>query len=304
MISRIAIVAILVLTLAGCGGSTATQAPTPPTASPTPPAVPVVASFYPMAYFTQRIGGERVQVKNLVPAGAEPHEYEPTPQDVTAMTRAKLIVYNGAGLEPWVKKLLPQLPAETVKVEATKGLPLVKAEGALDPHIWLDPVLAQQEVDNILAGLVAVDPQGKDTYQTNAGKFKDDLQALDRRFAEALTKCKGKTFITAHEAFGYLATRYRLTMVAISGLSPEAEPSPAKLKEVTRLAKKHGTKVLYVETLVSSKFADTIAREVDATVRVLNPLEGLTDAELAAGKDYLKVMDENLTNLKAGLNCG
>ncbi len=303
MIARLIVVCCAVLALAGCGPRlTSSQALSPSVATPAP-SIPVVASFYPLAYFTQRIGGERVQVKNLVPPGAEPHEYEPTPQDVAALTKAKLLVYNGAGFELWVSKLLQQLPPIIVKVEATKGLPLVTVEGGLDPHVWLDPLLAQHEADNILTGLITADPDVKETYQANTRKLKDDLVALDHRYTEALEKCRKKTFISGHEAFGYLAKRYGLTMVAISGLSPESEPSPAKLKEVTGLAKKYGVRVLYVETLISPKLSETIAREVGATLRVLNPLEGLTDAEISAGKTYITVMDENLGNLREGLDC-
>jgi zinc transport system substrate-binding protein len=302
MMARLIVVCFTVLALAGCGpGVAPSQVLTSSGVTP-PPSISVVASFYPLAYFTQRIGGERVQVKNLVPPGAEPHEYEPTPQDIIALTKAKVVVYNGAGLEPWVK-LLPQLPTTIVKVEATKGLPVVTVEGGLDPHVWLDPLLAQQEADNILTGFISADPDGKEMYQANTRKLNDDLVALDRRYAEAVGKCLKKTFISGHEAFGYLAKRYGLTMVAISGLSPESEPSPAKLKEIAGLAKKYGVRVIYVETLVSPKLSETIAREVGATLRVLNPLEGLTDAENSAGKTYFTVMDENLGNLREGLDC-
>jgi len=303
MMAHLIVVCFAVFALAGCGPRVASsQAPSPSPATPAP-SITVVASFYPLAYFTQRIGGERVQVKNLVPPGAEPHEYEPTPKDVAALMKAKLLVYNGAGFEPSVNKLLPQLPPTIVKVEATKGLPLVTFEGGLDPHVWLDPLLAQHEADNILTGLITADPDGKETFQANTRKLKDDLVALDRRYAEALGKCRKETFISGHEAFGYLAKRYGLAMVAISGLSPESEPSPAKLKEVVGLAKKYGVRVLYVETLVSPKLSETIAREVGAILRVLNPLEGLTDPEISAGKTYFTVMDENLGNLREGLDC-
>ncbi len=287
-----AIACLIALIVAGCGR------PSTPTSK-----LSIVASFYPLYHFAQEVGGDRVQVTNLVPAGSEPHDYELTPQDVANLTRAKVLIYNGAGFEPWVSKLLPQLPDTIVKVEASQGAPLVKEEGTVDPHIWLDPVLAEGQVDNILAGLVRADLDGKDAYGANARKLKEDLQVLHRRYAEALQKCSKKTFISSHEAFGYLAKRYGLEMIAISGLSPEAEPSPAKLKEVATLAKRHGVHVIYVETLVSPRMAETIAREVGAPVRVLDPLEGLSDASLAAGRNYFTVMDENLRNLLEGFDC-
>ncbi len=292
MIRLVGFVLVATLTTAGCGARAA-----PATK------LSVVTSFYPLYEFTQRLGGDRVQLRNLVPAGAEPHDYEPTPQDIKALANANLMIYNGAGFEPWVTKLLPQLPENVVKIEATKDLSLAKTGAGLDPHVWLDPILAQQQVDNIVAGLIRVDPDGKALYDANAAKLKQDLQALHRRFTDTLRTCQQKTFITSHDAFGYLARRYALQPIAISGLSPEAEPSPTKLKELAILAKRHGVQVIYAETLVGPRVAEAIAREVRASVRVLNPVEGLTAAELNAGKNYFTVMDENLRSLAEGLNC-
>ncbi len=290
-----AIVMLSVIAFSGCRPRVASAAK-----------VSVVASFYPLFEFAQRVGGDRVQVRNLVPPGAEPHDYEPTPQDLIALRNAKLLIYNGAGLEPWITKLLPQLPETVVKIEATKDLRLIKGENAgLDPHVWLDPILAQQQVDNILAGLMSADPtEAQAAYEANAAKLKEELLALHGRFAATLAKCKQKTVITSHESLGYLAKRYGLELIAISGLSPEAEPTPTKLKEVAQQARRHGVRVIYVEPLVSPRTGETIAREVGASIRVLNPLEGLSEAELTAGKNYFTVMDENLRTLAEGLNCG
>ncbi len=292
MMRLLGLVLVGALTVAGCGGRSASATK-----------LSVVTSFYPLYAFTQRLGGDRVEIRNLVPAGAEPHDYEPTPQDLKVLATANLLIYNGAGFEPWVTKLLPQLPERVVKIEATKGLPLAKEEAGLDPHVWLDPILAQEQVDNIVAGLIRVDPDGKAVYDANTAKLKQDLQALHRRFADTLRTCEQKTFITSHEAFGYLARRYALEPIAISGLSPDTEPSPAKLKELAALARRHGVQVIYSETLVSPRVAEALAREVRARVRVLNPLEGLTVEELNAGKNYFTVMNENLRSLAEGLNC-
>jgi zinc transport system substrate-binding protein len=266
--------------------------------------LPVVVTFYPLFEFAQRVGGDRVAVRVLVPAGVEPHDFEPTPRDVAALTHARVVIYNGAGFEPWLEKLLPEAPAAAVKVNTARDLPLYRGrDGGLDPHVWLDPVLAARQVESIVRGLSGADPEGRGTYEAHGRRVVDDLKALNTRFATSLSTCRRRTFITSHAAFGYLARRYGLTQVSISGLSPEAEPSPARLKEIVQEARRSGTQVIYYETLVSPRVAEVIAREVGARVTVLNPLEGLTADEQRDGHNYFTVMDENLRALADGLDC-
>lgn len=270
--------------------------------------ISVVASFYPLYHFARQVGGDRVTVRNLTPAGAEPHDHELTPRDVIAVNEARLLVYNGAGLEPWVRRLLPQVPGRVVKVNASDGIQLMRIGSSenrsqIDPHVWLDPVLAQRQVDNILAGLVQADPSGRAAYEANAAGFKAKLGALHDRIQRALAPCRKKVFITTHTAFGYFAARYALTQFAISGVTPEGEPSAAKMREILRIVRQHDIRVIYYETLVSPRVAAAIAREVGARTLVLNPIEGLTDAEVQQGKDYVSVMDENIRNLTRGLDC-
>jgi zinc transport system substrate-binding protein len=270
--------------------------------------MPVVASFYPLFEFAQRIGGDRVAVRNLVPPGAEPHDYEPTPRDVQAMHRARVIVFNGVGLEPWGRRLLEGLPAGVVRVNASEGISLAtissgEDRGRRDPHVWLDPVRAQQQVDNVLAGLVGADPSGRGAYEANAAAYKRQLAALHGRFARRLGPCRKKVFVVSHIAFGYLAARYGLTQIAVSGLEPEAEPSAAKLREILRLIRRHDLRVIYYETLVSQRVASTIAREAGIRTLVLNPIEGLTRRDIQQGRHYVSVMDDNLRNLAEGLDC-
>ncbi len=273
-----------------------------------PVVVPVVASFYPLSEFTRRVGGDRVTVRTLVPAGVESHDYEPTPRDVVALTRARVIVYNGAGFEPWLRRLLPQLPGPVVKINATDGLPIQRGTsggraGPPDPHVWLDPVLAQRQVDLILAGLIRADPAVRAAYEPNAAAYKGRLGALHERIARTLGPCRKKVIVVSHAAFGYFAARYGLTQIAISGLEPSEEPSPARMRDLLKVIRKHSVKVIYYETLVSPRVAAAIAREVGARTLVLNPLEGLTDKEQRAGKDYLSIMEDNLRSLVAGLDC-
>jgi zinc transport system substrate-binding protein len=263
----------------------------------------VVATFYPLFEFAQRVGGDRVDVHTLVPSGVEPHDFEPTPQDVVALTNARVVIYNGAGFEPWLEKLLPEVPSTAVKVNTAAGLSLTREAEGVDPHVWLDPILAGQQVEAIVRGLSEADPDGAERYHTNGTRVVSDLHALNDRFAGTLAACRRHTFITSHAAFGYLARRYGLTQVSISGLSPEGEPSPARLKEIVREARRSGTRVVYYETLVSPRVAEVIAREVGARVAVLNPLEGLTADEQRDGRNYFTVMDENLRALADGLDC-
>ncbi len=290
------VVLVLALPSASWGGSAGAEK------------VAVVASFYPMAEFARQVGGDRVTVRNLTPPGAEPHDYELTPKDIVAVNKAKVLIYNGAGLEPWVQKLLPQLPARVIKVNGVEGIRLSTAtsggdKGRLDPHIWLDPVLAQRQIDNITAGLGRADPSGKAVYEENARQFKQKLAELGDRITKTLGPCRKRVFVANHAAFGYFAARYGLTQIAIAGLAPEAEPSAAKIREILELIRQHGLRVIYYETLASPRVATVIAREVGARTLGLNPIEGLTDEELKHGTSYLSVMDENLRNLVQGLDC-
>lgn len=270
--------------------------------------VRVIASFYPLYEFARQVGGERVRVRNLVPPGAHAHDYEPTPRDVIALREAQVVIYNGAGFEPWMGRLLQQVPARVVKVEATQGIALRRVavgphRGDPDPHVWLDPVLARHQVGNVLAGLIRADPAGRATYEANAAAYKQSLADLHERIERTLGSCRKKIFVASHDAFGYFALRYGLRQVSISGLSPEVEPSPARIREIVRIARQHDVRVIYYETLVSPRVAATIAREVGARTLVLNPIEGLTAGEIKQGKNYVAVMMDNLRNLAQGLDC-
>lgn len=277
----------------------------------------VAASVYPMYEFTKAVAGDKAEVVTLVPVGAEPHDWEPTPKDLKALNQAKLFVYNGAGLEQWVDKTLQSLDNKSlVVVESTRGLEVLKgehshadepsdgahADEALDPHVWLDPTSAIQQVEAIRDGLIKVDEANKATYEANAAAYIDQLKGLDQEFKQ-LGSCGRKEFFTSHAAFGYLAKRYGLTQHPITGLSPEAEPKPKDLADVIATAKNEKIKYIFFETLVSDKVAKTVASEVGAQTLVLNPIEGLTADEVKAGKTYLSVMRENLTNLKLALEC-
>lgn len=291
-VRRLALLAGAVTLLAACA---------PPPAQTG--SLPVVASFYPLFAFAARVGSETAAVRNLLPAGVEPHDFEPTAQDLAALVRAALFIYNGGQLEPWVDGVRRQLGGGTTVVNATAGIILAMRGGRPDPHVWLDPVLAGRQVENVLAGFGRADPAHRKAYAARAAALQEDLRALDARFADTLARCRRRTFVSTHGAFGYLARRYGLVMVPISGLAPEAEPPPGALKEVVRLARKDNVRVVFTEPLTSPRVAEVVAREIGARTAVLHPVEGLTRREQQAGKNYFTVMHENLARLAEGLDC-
>ncbi|MBI2851265.1 MAG: zinc ABC transporter substrate-binding protein [Chloroflexi bacterium] len=281
--------------LAGCRASEPSQG-----------GVRVVGSFYPLYEAARQVGGEKASVQSLVPSGTEPHDFEPTPRDTATLLNARIVVYNGAGLEPWLDRLRSQLEQRNIViVEAAKGIDLLQmsdeedpARQVSDPHIWLDPVLMQKIVTAVRDAYIQADPAGQAVYEANAAAYNAKLEALDQKYERELQGYTKRAFVTSHVAFSYLAKRYDLEQVAIAGISPIQEPSPQQLAEITKLARERGIKVIFFETLVSPQLAQTIAREVGAETEVLNPLEGLTQQEIRAGKDYIATMEENLANLK------
>lgn len=265
----------------------------------------VTASFYPLYYFTREIAGDKASVVNLTPSGVEPHDYEPTPRDIARLQQNKLLIVNGAGLEPWAEKLSGDLTAKGVTtVTATEGISLQEGEDEHhDPHVWLSPVLAQQQAEKILQGLIKVDPQNKSYYEANAKSLQEKLAALDQQYKSTLNTCQQKEFVTSHAAFAYLAKEYSLTMTSIAGLSPEKEPSAAELAKVATFAKENNVNYIFFETLVSPKLSETVAHEIGAKTLVLDPIEGIGDDEISAGANYFTVMEDNLRNLQEALQC-
>jgi zinc transport system substrate-binding protein len=270
--------------------------------------IQVTTSFYPLAFFTSEIGKNQVAVTNLTPAGAEPHDYEPSAQDIAQLETAELLIVNGAGFEPWLSKVMPDLKAKKIPVlAAAEDLVSlqIEADGETlsDPHVWLDPVLAKQEVAKIAQALMEVDPEHRVEYEANTQQLQAKLDALDQEFRVGLAVCRQKNIVTSHQAFGYLASRYGLKQVAITGLASDLEPTPAELAKIVRFAKDTDVKYIFFETLVSPRLADTIAQEIGAQTLVFDPLEGLTAEDQAAGLDYFTVQRDNLSHLKTALEC-
>jgi zinc transport system substrate-binding protein len=249
-----------------------------------------VAAFYPLAFAASEIGGDSVDVKNLTPPGAEPHDLEVSPQDVAEVRDADLVLLLGHGFQPQLEDAAGNADNVALLLD-TPGLEVHSNE---DPHVWLDPVRYAQVVERIGQLL------GK---RAAAKELEKRLADLDAEYRVGLAHCTRHEIVTSHEAFAYLAERYGLEQIAITGLSPEAEPEPGKLQDVVYLVRERGVTTVYFETLVSPRIAETVARETGAKTAVLDPIEGLTEEEASKGEDYFSLMRANLSSLRAGLEC-
>lgn len=269
----------------------------------------IVASFYPLAHVASDIGGELVSVKTLVPAGIEPHDFEPSSRDFIEIGKANLLLYNGAGLEPWVKKWQASGFAGNVRaIDMTLALRehdvlLAERNGAIDPHFWLDPMIYQKEAEVVRDTLIVIDPQHQDLFRENAARFISKLLALDEHFKKGLASCDLHNIIISHDAFGYLATRYGFSATAIAGISPDEEPAPNVLARITMFARDKKVKFIFSETVASPKFSELIAREVGVATLILNPIESLTPNEVQLEEDYISIMEMNLNNLRKAMSC-
>jgi zinc transport system substrate-binding protein len=279
--------AAVLLLAAGCGGSSGHASGG---------RIEVVAAFYPLAYAAEEVGGRNVDVRNLTPPGAEPHDLELSPREVERVRSADLVLMLGDRFQPALERAAKD--ADGTVVDLLSDLQLlgpsaVEEGGSHDPHVWLDPV----RYERIVARVTREIPGG------SAQSFDRQLRALDAEFEDGLADCERHTFVTSHAAFAYLARRYGLKQVAISGLSPEIEPAPRALEGVVREVRRSGATTVFFETLVSPRLAETVAREAGARTAVLNPIEGLTEEQANAGADYFSLMRENLGALREALGC-
>ena len=275
----------------------------------------VSAAFYPLEYAASRVGGDAVEVTGLTKPGAEPHDLELTPKQVGEVSGADLVVYE-KGFQPAVDEAVAGQAKESafdvsdaarLDLEATEDGHEGESESehaehaAVDPHFWLDPLRYADVGDAIAEQLATRDPANAAAYRANAEAFRADLTTLDGEFRAGLKGCRIKDLVTSHAAFGYLARAYGLHQEGITGLDPEAEPSPAALAEVAAHVRETGATTVYAETLVSEDVARTLARETGAELAVLDPVEGITSA--SAGRDYPTVMRANLATLRTGQEC-
>ncbi len=306
--------ALSLLGLAACGSST----DEPGDAGGSGDRVEVTAAFYPLQWATEKVGGEHVAVDSLTKPGAEPHDLELTPKDVAQLASADLVVYL-KGFQPAVDDAVASEAEDAgFDVSADADLDLTATEDGhdhsgesaeehaehgtgKDPHFWLDPVRFEKVATAIGEKLATADPANAADYRANATALVSELGALDAEFEKGLASCTSTDLVTGHAAFGYLAQRYGLSQEGIAGLSPDAEPDAASLRDLAAHVEEHGVKTVYAETLVSPALAETLARETGATVAVLDPIEGITDT--SRGSDYLEVMRSNLETLRRGQQC-
>jgi zinc transport system substrate-binding protein len=250
-------------------------------------------------------------VANLTPAGAEPHDLELTPGDVAGLADADLVVYL-AGFSPAVDEAVAAEASDRaleVGQFADLGLtytPIEEGaaapdETATDPHFWLDPIRLADVADAIARRLGEADPDGTESFAAHAASLRDELESLDDELRTGLQSCEHRDVVTSHNAFGYLADRYDLVQVGITGLTPDEEPTATDLAAVTEFVGEHDVRTIYYETLVSPAIAETVAAETGAATAVLDPIEGLSDE--SAGSDYFTVMRADLASLQAGLAC-
>ena len=317
--------AALALALAGSLASCAALSPGSDSsaaasgAAPTPApsgALTVSTSFYPIQYLAQAIGGEHVAVTSVTPTNVEPHDFELSPKDVTALSASSLVLYV-SGFQPSLDDALAQVSGPTV-VDLAGSVDLVHHDGveeeheegateaahdhgaaaALDPHFWLDPVRMQAAAKAVEAALAQADPAHADDYAANLDTLNATLTDLNTSYSTGLGHCERTTFVTSHAAFGYLADRYSLTQASISGVDPESEPSPAELAEVKKVVESTGTTTIFTEELVSPETAQAVAAETGAQTRVLSPIESAPESG-----DYADAMRANLEELRTALSC-
>lgn len=294
----------------------------------------VLASFYPLQYVAEQVGGDLVSVENLTPRAADPHDLELAPSQVRAVGDADLVVYQ-SGFQPAVDEAVgARMPEHVVDAAALGGLEAHPgsiehsdghegetaeehaehadeegtghddhAHGDLDPHFWLDPTRLAPVADEVASQLSAADPDNAATYAANAAELTATLEDLDTEYAAVLEPCQGETLVTSHAAFGYLAEQYGLSQIGISALDPEAEPSPARLREIGAVVAENDVQTIFTETLTSPKVAETLAADLGVTTALLDPLEGLSADAEESGADYISVMDDNLAAITEGLGC-
>lgn len=281
--------------------------------------ISVCTSFYVMYDFAGKIGGDKVKIENLMPAGSDPHTWEPSPKDIVNIQNADILMYNGAGMERWIDKVLESVENEDIIiVNTSKNVKLLEVKLVMigeeisdkehghahiyDPHVWLDPSRAKIQMRAIADAFIEADPGNKDYYEKNYEYYAKELDKLDDEYKEAAARFKRKDVVVSHAAFGYLCDAYGLNQVAVSGLDGESEPTGSRMVDVSDYIKDNQVKYIFIDKFVSSKVMDSIAKSTGVEIEVLNPIASLSSEEIKAGKEYFSIMRENLEVLKKALN--
>jgi len=280
----------------------------------------VVTTLFPLYDFARQVGREKIEVNLLLPPGVEAHAFEPRPADIKRIQDSDIFLFTNKFMEPWVGGLLKGIDTRSITiVDTSKGITLLQRtdnhgdeerahadeSGNVDPHIWLDLANAIKMVESIATEFIAKDPQNKDFYTKNSYEYNKKLEELDKKYKNTLSRCRKMVIIHAgHFAFGYLTKRYGITYVsAYKGFSPDAEPTPKRLVEITKNVRKYGVNYIYYEELAAPRVADVIAKETGCGLLMLHGAHNVTREEMESGVTFISLMEKNLQNIKAGLQC-
>lgn len=302
------------LTLFGCNKQ---EQAAPSIAGKTDNKLIIYTTVYPLQDFTQKIGGEHVQVESVYPPGVDAHTYEPTAKTMQHIADGDAFIYVGQGMEGFVERIVKTLENERVKfVEATAGIDLLLANhthedehahedehdhGDVDPHIWLDPIYSIQMAETIKQTLTELKPEAKNDFEQNFASLKQQLEQLDSQFQQLIRGAKRKEILVAHAAYGYWEKRYGLKQMSVTGLSPTNEPSQKQLASIIQTAKEHDIRYIFFEQNVTSKIAEVVKNEIGADVLILHNLEARTNDDIKNNKDYFAIMNDNISALKKAL---
>lgn len=268
--------------------------------------IKILATFYPLAYLAEEIGGDRVSVKSLIPYNVEVHSWQPSMPDIVVVSDADIVVLNGAGLDWWMEdEILPSVNMTgKIVVDTTEGLPLIELgeHRGYDPHTWLSPYMAERQAEKIFSAIIEKDPSGKGYYQARFEALKKRLEDLDERYRNELSNKTKDIIIVSHEAYGYLATRYGFRQYGVVGISADQQPSVQIITDLVDQMTRYKTTVIYLDPAYSDSYVMTLKREVEAragfVVQVMRLYLALGPVD---GKDYLGQIEANLEALKAGL---
>lgn len=253
----------------------------------------IYTSIYPIYDFTKKIGGEKISVYNMTKAGAEPHDFEITSKDMANLSKVDLFIYNGGGMEHWV---------DTIK-EALKDIKYINTssninENNLDPHFWLSPINAKIQMENIKNGLIEIDSENKNYYESNYNLYANRLTELDEKIKTSLSDIKNRNLVLTHPAFGHFCKEYSLNQIAIA----RDEADPKAMAEIITFIKSNNVRAIFYEEFSSSKLVNSIAKETGIKILTLNPIESLSEENIDSGEDYFSIMEKNLISLSDGLN--
>lgn len=291
----------------------------------------IVTTLFPLYEFSKSVGGENVEVVLILPPGTEPHTFEPKPSDITLINNADIFIYSGSVMEPWAHDIIEGIKNnKTIIIDASSKVDLLthteeehdedhKEEtninkdstteelynhGDYDPHYWLNFDNNIKIVDSITEELSIKNPENKDYYYRNAQEYKEKLKKLDFEYTKNLEFCRQKEFITGgHNAYAYLANKYNITYVSAYGLSPNSEPTPKTIKEISDIAKEHNIKYILIEELLSPRMAEAIAEQTNLDILTLNPGHNILPEEFRQNVTFISLMENNLHTLKIALDC-